>query len=349
MPCGTDPFTGEQLGSCCLPLASAQFPTESVFNKCLNCTPLLGCIGVDCAGGENAGPPLSASSIWFIGLAGQEGWLTTEAPDVTWHADKTCAELRAERGGDDGPCGISPACCKQDHTAFFLQNNRATNCDPSQGTIEWGCVHAQPHICDRGYWVARDFSSSLTGSHGCRIKMHPALLGPRSPGGGIRVEPGGFPTAPVPFLDCYRSEPNPSNTMCECSFNTPPFISQDLRDLGFEHCLSQPQDTRTWEEKCGVGPPDDEFDCFTLGMPLIIDEDGFAAFDAGNKRVDSDAEGCAHVLADLYVDSGGFAHSLACTKFDDQGNATAIAIGDFHQEQCAATYSPYRWNTTFEC
>ncbi len=339
MPCGRDPFTGEQLGSCCFPLAASQFPTESVFNFCHNCGQRDACLGRDCT--DPAFEPTPGSEA-FIEMARVAGWLTTEASDATWHADKTCAELRAERGGDDGPCGISPACCKEDH-AILSQRPAPTNCEDT----EWGCVHAATHICDRGYWVAADQSGATTGGQGCRVKMHPTLLGVRGPVAGVRLDPN--TQLPAPFLDCYQTWPHATSTMCECSFQTEPFIAQRWAELGFTRCLMLPQDDRTWEQACEAGPPDDEFDCRTLGMPMVIDEDGFAAFDAGNRRVDSAVEGCTRVFADLYIDSGGIAHAIACTKFDDEGNTTDFALADLFQDRCAAVYGDYRWDQEFAC
>ncbi len=139
------------------------------------------------------------------------------------------------------------------------------------------------------------------------------------------------------------------HTLCSCTSRTEPFILPRLQEAGFNACLLLPQDERSWEDVCQIEPPDDEFDCRTLGMPLVIDEDGFAAFDAGNRRVDSGVEGCTQVFADLHIDSNGMARAIACTKFDDEGNTTDFALADLFQDQCAAMYGEYRWNQEFAC
>lgn len=139
------------------------------------------------------------------------------------------------------------------------------------------------------------------------------------------------------------------HTLCKCTSREEPFIIPRLVELGFTECLLLPQDVREFDSVCELEPPDDEFDCRTLGMPLIIDDEGFATFDAGNRRISPDPDECVDVVADLYIDSDGFARAIACRKFNDEGQATEIAISTLHQEQCAAMYGDYRWDELRPC
>lgn len=155
-----------------------------------------------------------------------------------------------------------------------------------------------------------------------------------------------------PARETARSQYHDRHTLCQCSSTVRPFIDQALLDAGFTNCVRLPQGEE-WEDACDM-PLRDEFGCRALCFPLTFDSDGFAAFDADNRRINPDTEECDHVLADLLVDNDGIARSLACFLFDDAGRPTKVAVGNLNQGRtagatCAGMCGEYRWDDTFDC
>lgn len=245
--------------------------------------------------------------------------LTDELLDNIWHEGVTCNELNDGRT-PYRPCGLGGACCF-DACPYRPDSH--------------GCLPYNADVCHQGYTIGRaNILYQVVGAPAWRVIREGCAfrkpLNDSCPELVATTDVGAF-------------------VLCQCSYTISPFIANELRDLGFHSCVLLPQDTRTWEEGCADIRPIDLFPCRTLGIPLTIDNDGFAAFDVGDRRVAPEREGCTYPLADLYVDADGFAHSVACTQFNDAGVATEAAIDNLHQDTCAAMYGDYRWDEQFDC
>lgn len=244
--------------------------------------------------------------------------LTGTLSDHIWHRGVTCPEL-----DDDlphyNPCGVVGGCCFGD-------------CIERPNTH--GCLPYRRDLCERGWRLGRaNLGFAVIGVHdrvifeeGCAFRK--------------------------PLNDrCSEIVPTSytgDNVLCQCSFTTSPFIADELRAVGFDSCVLLPQDERTWEEGCAELVPPELFPCRSLGTPLVIDDNGFAVFDFGNKLVSPAMITCVDVIGDLYVDPDGVAHALACFR-TTQDTPTSIAIADFHHDWCAAMYGDYRWDSTHRC
>lgn len=317
MPC--EPHLGIPLGACCQPIG---LNIELPFLRCGSCWSEERCIGQDCTDivrqwmVDNPGIPWDSFAP-STGIPNDLSKFTTTV-DRIWHSGDDCADLREATGGI-AACGGAGACCFE-------------ACAGRPGTE--GCWPVIESACMRGYtvgitpvWTPRLPTGTTRIADNCRYKVPLNNLCPPHPG-------------------VHRQ-----NFVCRCAFSYPPYVAQSAIALGFTGCVMESAEDRTWEEAC-LSPfdeEDEEFPCQTLGMPLVFDGEGFAVFDAGDRRISPDPNECVHVIADMHLDSDGFARALACREFDSEGNATEIAIATMHQELCAVMYGDYTWDEFQPC
>ncbi len=313
MPCA------EGTGACCKSFSSSDSPALD----CVSCVAEINCLGQSCGGILNdwiATHPGDEGWSWFVNVSGPGGpeehrRRLTATVDSIFHHRQDCNDLH---GNDElfNPCGTAGACCFGD-------------CEIFQGSH--GCLSLKEQSCQRG-WLTRLVDIKFLGPHGQGVGDIATNCRYRFP---LNVICANFN---VPTN--YHPE-----RVCRCTSTTEPLVPFLWSELGYPDCVRRVNDPRSWEDACRLIIDDEPLECSALGMPLVIDEDGFAAFDAGDKRTTSN---CNHVLADLYVDSQGFARSLACP---DPDNSTRVALGSlaFGNDPCTAMYSDYRWDHDFEC
>lgn len=315
----------------------------SPIRQCTIASSRRACFGdSDCVGFSWPEPTLDEDKTipqWEIaGCIQGKGRMVSAPVSLEYFHDETCGQV-IEREG----VKTFGACC-HDRFAGSLTDREAA------------CRHYSPEECVQG-WIAqlRSFFNNRT-AETKRCWVLDAFIESTS---SIFVGQSADPADGCDFLVANIRTPGLSKFLgttvtCRCTSTQEPFMPQIWVDAGFTSCVRNAQDNRSWEEACDLEIVD-ELPCRTRGFPLVIEDDGHAAFYGGHRKVQQSEggdNGCRHILTELFVDGSGLTHSLGCTKIAEDGTVVTMVFGDLGDHpaiRCNSMYTDMGFDNDFNC
>jgi hypothetical protein len=135
---------------------------------------------------------------------------------------------------------------------------------------------------------------------------------------------------------------------CRCTTSVPPFVAPDWAAAGITDCLRPVNNDDPWGDFCDL-PFRDEFDIVCdVGMPVVLDTEGRAAFYGGERRFDKESRVCQHLLADPRLREDGSVDIVACMD-REEGEFVSASLGQVSHDECAASYADLEFQVGFDC